>query len=115
MNDVYRDELRLLGFGYPLYEPGPTDYDRIRIGDVGIITDAGAFQRCFNVFRDKSAPVNVEYGVPSDFVVEDPKYAKEIQYTGFHAGCTLKSEHIQSIEVSASMQIQRCVACSIKR
>ena len=107
MNDVYRDELRLLGLGYPLYEPGPTGgYDRVRIGDVGIITKEGAFQPVFNVFCNKDDPVNTKFGVPEGLIVSDKKYAEARHYSGIDRGSTLKSEHIQSIEFSGSFQMQ---------
>ena len=102
---MYTEELRFLGHGRPVYEPGPVGYDRVRIGDVGVFTEAGAFKRCFNVFHDEGDPINAKFGVPQGFIVADKKYAEENQYIGIEAGGILKSEHIQSIKVSGSVQI----------
>lgn len=65
--DVYRDCLRSLGHGYPLYEPNPAgEYDRVRIGDVGYIDNHGKFHRAFNAFYSADQDINCE-GVPEDF------------------------------------------------
>lgn len=107
--DVYRDELRSLGLGLPIYEPDPSGYDRVRIGDVGIITRYGDFERVFNVFYDADHPINACFGVPDDFVtVLDEKYKAEKTLAGFREGCKLKSEHVQSIEISASAELYGC-------
>ena len=106
---VYRDELGFLGLGYPLYEPGPSGYDRVRIGDVGVITKEGAFLRCFNILRGEDDPVNTKFGTPNGFSEISQLYAEEFRCAGLEAATTLKSEHIRSIEVSGSIQIQEYV------
>lgn len=62
---IYSQQLTKLGKGYPLWQPEPTKYGEILIGDVGYIQE-GAFYRLFNVLRDESDPIN-KLGVPVDF------------------------------------------------
>lgn len=112
--DVYAHELRLLGLGHPLYEPNPTDYDRVRIGDVGFIHSLGYFQRIFNVFYDANHAFNERFGVPEGFTVVDEKYRTELELAGCPEGSHFKSQHVQSIEFSASADVQGCV-CLFKR
>ena len=104
--EVYSEELRYLGLGYPLYEPGPITYDRVRIGDVGLISQRGYFERIFNVFHDADDLINSEFGVPADFVPVDARYRQEVGLAGCSRDACFKSEHVQSLQVSASVDGQ---------
>ena len=104
--DVYRDELRPLGLGLPIYEPNPCHYDRVRIGDVGVVTDIGYFERVFNVFYDADHPINARFGVPDGFVCGESSRSAENVIGELLEGAQLKSEHVQSVEISASAQLQ---------
>lgn len=105
--DVYRDELRSLGLGLPVYEPNPCHYDHVRIGDVGVMTDIGYFERVFNIFYDADHPINARFGVPNGFVRGEDTWRVENGVSDLLGGAQLKSEHVQSVEISASAQIQR--------
>lgn len=57
---IYSREMLVLGLGYPLYMPSlsetlPMVYRKkgIRVGDVGIITQNGAFDFLFNACRQR--------------------------------------------------------------
>ena len=104
--DVYRDELRALGHGLPVYEPNPCRYDRVRIGDVGVITEHGYFERCFNVFFSSDDPINDRFGVPEDFERADDSHMEDNNIGDLIEGSQLKSTHVQSIEVVASVQVE---------
>lgn len=74
--DVYRECLRPLGHGYPLYEPNPAgEYDRVRIGDVGYVDNHGKFHRAFNTFVSADHAINCE-GVPEDFIPVKAQWQK---------------------------------------
>ena len=62
---IYSQQLTKLRKGYPLWQPEPTKFGEILIGDVGYLQD-GAFFRLFNSLCDKDDPVN-RLGVPVDF------------------------------------------------
>jgi hypothetical protein len=65
-NDIYERHLKLKKRGFPLWIPDPNqalhlNYRRtgVRIGDVGIITDSGAFSFLFNIclpYNDQVQP-----------------------------------------------------------
>ena len=64
-NDIYERHLTLKERGFPLWVPDPNqvlhlNYRRtgVRIGDVGIITDSGAFSFLFNICLPHNDPVN---------------------------------------------------------
>lgn len=65
--DIYAEQLIRLGLGYPLWEPEPTEYGEVLLGDVGYTTE-GAFYRLFNAIRPENDPVNAQ-GVPENFSV----------------------------------------------
>lgn len=48
--DIYAKHLFKLGKGYPLWQPEPTRYGEVQIGDVGFLDD-GAFYRTCNVIK----------------------------------------------------------------
>lgn len=97
---VYQKELRSLGYGLPLYEPNPADYDHVRIGDVGIADKDGYFTRIFNCFAQADHEINARYGVPEDFepLEEWCKLTKARQ--ALEPGLWYKSQHVHQIEGS---------------
>ena len=62
---VYAEQLRSHGHGEPLWQPEPTQYGEVLIGDVGFAQE-GRFFRLFNVLRPADDPANAR-GVPSNF------------------------------------------------
>ncbi|CCM03868.1 uncharacterized protein FIBRA_06019 [Fibroporia radiculosa] len=48
--NVYAEQLSRIGYGYPLWDPEPTEYGEVIIGDVGFVSE-GAFYRLFNATR----------------------------------------------------------------
>ena len=63
---LYAEQLIACGFGLPLWQPEPTSFGEVQIGDVGFVED-GCFYRLFNAMRPKSDPANAR-GVPEGFV-----------------------------------------------
>ncbi|PCH43310.1 WD40 repeat-like protein [Wolfiporia cocos MD-104 SS10] len=61
---VYSAQLFRCGEGLPLWEPEPTKYGAVEVGDVGY-THKGGFIRFFNAMKEKEDPINATYGVPS--------------------------------------------------
>lgn len=57
--DVYAEHLFKLGKGYPLWQPEPTKFGEVQIGDVGFLWE-GAFMRLFNALSKEGLPENVE-------------------------------------------------------
>jgi hypothetical protein len=47
-SQLYRNELTHLGYGNPIWEPNPTHYDCVRIGDVGFFLN-DQFMPLFNI------------------------------------------------------------------
>lgn len=111
--DVYADELRLLNRGYPLYEPDPSNYDRVRIGDVGFIHRLGYYERVFNPFYSAEHPINARFPIPEGTTVLDDKYQNSRSLAGYREGSQITSEHVQSIEISASIDVQAYVDISL--
>ncbi|GJE89856.1 Zn(II)2Cys6 transcription factor [Phanerochaete sordida] len=64
---TYAEQLRCHGHGEPLWQPEPSQYGEVLIGDVGFIED-GCFYRLFNCTLEASDPVNAEFGVPDGYV-----------------------------------------------
>ena len=64
---IYADQLVSKRLGHPLWQPEPTKYGEVLIGDVGVVK-GGCFYRLFNATRPKDDPVNTICGVPTDFV-----------------------------------------------
>jgi hypothetical protein len=65
---VYREQLSPLFNGLALWQPDPEDvYDHVSIGDVGYISDNGAFIRMFNVTLPWDHPLNRTLGKPDQY------------------------------------------------
>lgn len=65
---TYRQCLIKLGYGCPLYEPDPSRYEHVQIGDVGYVDSViGHFHRVFNVFFHANHHINRRYGIPDNF------------------------------------------------
>ena len=85
-NDIYERHLTLKERGFPLWIPDPDqnlhlDYRRtgVRIGDVGIITDSGAFSFLFNICLPHNHPVNPRM-LPEHFApISPPIEASDIE------------------------------------
>ncbi|TFY74339.1 hypothetical protein EWM64_g9674 [Hericium alpestre] len=81
-HEIYRDELRLLGHGFPLWDPvlGNT-YRRVEVGDVGVLRDNSYFERLFNILLAPDDPSHTD-GVPEGFqrvVLQEPAvYGREL-------------------------------------
>ncbi|KAJ7734062.1 hypothetical protein B0H16DRAFT_1695911 [Mycena metata] len=58
--DAYIKSLLVKGYGYPLWSPEPTDEPTeyrqhgVRVGDVGILTDQGAFDYLFTIVAERN-------------------------------------------------------------
>lgn len=61
-HDVYAQRLFKYRHGYPLWQPEPTKFGEVHIGDVGFLRD-GAFYRLFNAMQPSSSSV-----LPDDFI-----------------------------------------------
>ena len=93
---VYVKELSKLRYGYPLYDPDPAEsYDRVRIGDVGYVTDYGCFLRLFNVFYPEDHPIS-NLGVPEGFVPLDEKYRRSHRSQAIQPG-VICSSHVRKL------------------
>lgn len=64
---VYAEQLRSHGHGEPLWQPEPTQYGEVLIGDIGFIED-GCFYRLFNSTLAADDSINADLGVPHDYV-----------------------------------------------
>jgi hypothetical protein len=65
--DVYREHLRSLGNGHPLWRPDPANlYQQVSIGDVGYVRE-GSFIRIFNVLLPHDDPSNCLFGEPEPY------------------------------------------------
>ena len=96
---VYQRQLRLLGYGLPLYEPNPgTLYDHVRFGDVGITTPNGGFLRLFNCLPQVNPNINRRYGVPDGFEPLPYECLVSTTETDIAAGSWIQSEHTKYIE-----------------
>ena len=102
-NDIYERHLTLKERGFPLWIPDPDqnlhlDYRRtgVRIGDVGIITDSGAFSFLFNICLPHNDPVNPRM-LPEHFApISPPIEASDIGKFGvFKNGSHLASASVK--------------------
>ena len=102
-NDIYERHLTLKERGFPLWIPDPDqnlhlDYRRtgVRIGDVGIITDSGAFSFLFNICLPHNHPVNPRM-LPEHFApISPPIEASDIGKFGvFKNGSHLASASVK--------------------
>lgn len=57
--NVYADQLYKLGKGYAQWQPEPTKFGEILLGDVGFLRE-GSFYRLFNILHDSDHPINAE-------------------------------------------------------
>ena len=112
-NDIYERHLMLKGRGFPLWIPDPNrvlhlDYRRtgVRIGDVGIITESGAFSFLFNICLPHNDPVNPEM-LPEHFApISPPIAATDIEnFKVFKNG-----DHLASASVRRS-QTGNAISC----
>ncbi|EKM58644.1 uncharacterized protein PHACADRAFT_89112 [Phanerochaete carnosa HHB-10118-sp] len=107
---IYADQLRNHGHGEPLWQPEPSQYGEILIGDVGFIED-GCFYRLFNCTLAAEDPVHADFGVPHGYVPLEynkrallqtkenylppkPIYSKSISQFKGEAGATAKGVSI---------------------
>ena len=102
---VYRDELRPLGYGLPIYEPNPSGYDHVRIGDVGQVTKEGYFETFFNIFVPADHTINQRFGVPDGFEPADVFFRVSRTLNQIPAGSWIKSESIRSIDVTFDFSV----------
>lgn len=71
--EIYARSLLSRCHGYPLWIPEPFGVIAehhsvgVRIGDVGYVTEEGAFETLFNVRAEANDPIN-QHGVPEGFV-----------------------------------------------
>ena len=65
--DVYAEQLISRRHGLPLWQPEPTKFGEVLIGDVGFVQN-GCFYRLFNATKLACDPINAQCGVPRDFV-----------------------------------------------
>lgn len=120
----YRIELRSLGIGLPLYDPGldplhiptmpelssfapaPTNPDdnRVRVGDVGHVNDNGRFIRAFNVFCSEGAGVNV-HGVPKNFVSLPASVKEDVTCGTPHPAGAMHSHHVRAVGINGQLQV----------
>ncbi|PCH43309.1 WD40 repeat-like protein [Wolfiporia cocos MD-104 SS10] len=100
---VYSDQLFGLGEGYPLWMPEPTKHGEVLFGDVGYVQHGG-FYRLFNATKPADDPVNVDYGVPSNYKpFVAPTYGLNKEEGVLNPG-PICSKSIRKIRVSASAQ-----------
>ncbi|KAI0944756.1 hypothetical protein AcW1_002389 [Taiwanofungus camphoratus] len=64
--EVYAEQLFQCKLGLPLWNPQPTKYGEVLVGDVGFL-DEGGFYRMFNATRLANDELN-RYGVPAEYV-----------------------------------------------
>lgn len=65
--EIYANQLLPRRHGLPLWQPEPTKFGEVLIGDVGFVLE-GCFYRLFNAIHPADDPVNAHCGVPPDFV-----------------------------------------------
>jgi len=103
-NEIYEHHLWLKGRGFPLWIPEPNKrlplvYRRkgINIGDVGIITPAGAFSFFFNICVPSNNPVNPRL-LPEGFApISPPLDTLDItEFDEFKPGSYLASASIEN-------------------
>jgi hypothetical protein len=65
--EVYARQFISKGYGMPLWQPEPTKFGEVLIGDIGFLQN-GCFYRLFNATKPSDDPINRYCGVPTDFV-----------------------------------------------
>ena len=115
LNDIYERHLTLKERGFPLWIPDPDqnlhlDYRRtgVRIGDVGIITDSGAFSFLFNICLPRNDPVNPRM-LPEHFApISPPIEASDISKFGvFKNGSYLASSSVKILQGGSGISCVR--------
>lgn len=103
-NEIYENHLLLKGRGFPLWIPEPNRrlplrYRRegVNIGDVGIITQFGAFSFLFNICVPHDNPINPRL-LPEDFApISPPLDSLDVEeYVVFKTGSYLASASIEN-------------------
>ncbi|EJD03592.1 uncharacterized protein FOMMEDRAFT_83093 [Fomitiporia mediterranea MF3/22] len=111
---VYQKELRILGYGYPLYEPNPAEYDRVRVGDVGITHKNGYFRRIFNALPQSESSaeydINSTYGVPEGFEPLPDASRLTTFSNEINPGAWLQSHHVKRIEGDVDFSVTAAAA-----
>ena len=94
--DIFRDQLAIMWptVGHALWEPEPSPYSPIDIGDVGFVRE-GKFHRLFNALRPEKDPSHGRFGVPEHYEQLIPKCTNHIFPTG-----TLGANHYYSVGVN---------------
>ena len=101
--DIYAQRLMHLGYGHPLWGPEPCErFGEVRLGDVGYLQD-GHFCFLFNAMRSADDPVNLQRGVPPNFVVFDPPDSKPIHRSNEITQTLLHSKSLRSVELAAAV------------
>ncbi|KAI0324752.1 hypothetical protein GY45DRAFT_1375309 [Cubamyces sp. BRFM 1775] len=93
---IYAERLFPLGYGYPLWCPGPSlEFGEVQIGDVGYRA-FGHFHFLFNCFHPADHPKNVR-GVPDSFETLEIPPGSIQEFPNELSPTLLKSEGIQSL------------------
>jgi hypothetical protein len=105
----------LKGRGFPLWIPDPNrvlplNYRRtgVRIGDVGIITESGAFSFLFNICLPHNDPVNPQM-LPENFApISPPIQATDIEnFKVFKNGDHLASASVRRSQAGTAISCVR--------
>ncbi|KAF8908553.1 hypothetical protein CPB84DRAFT_163056 [Gymnopilus junonius] len=103
-SDIYYQHIGVQRRGSPLWIPEPNEnlsieYRRtgITIGDVGIITEFGAFDFLFNICHPRNHPINPP-NLPADFATLNISPMDIHRYTEFGSGSYLSSSTIRKSE-----------------
>ena len=114
-NYIYERHLISKGRGFPLWIPESNrvlhlDYRRtgVRIGDVGIITEYGAFSFLFNICHPHNDPVN-SGRVPEHFApISPPIKATDIgNFIMFESGSHLASSSVKRSQTGTAISCVR--------
>jgi len=109
-SETYARHLLLKKRGFPLWIPGPnnnlpTAYRRIgiNIGDVGIITQSGAFSFLFNICQASDSPINPRI-LPEQFCTLSPSIdpVDILEWNEFEPGSYLASASIERSQSNSS-------------
>ncbi|EJD00528.1 uncharacterized protein FOMMEDRAFT_159260 [Fomitiporia mediterranea MF3/22] len=102
-HECYSLKLSCLNYGLALFEPNPSgDYDFVRIGDVGYMSEHGKFIKLFNAFSPPGSLENRGFGLPAGFEPIPEVYQKKTQLESLQPGCR-KSESVRMIAGSFSI------------
>lgn len=111
---TYAEQLIGLGYGLPLWQPEPTKFGEVQIGDVGYMFEGG-FYRLFNALLPKDDPANRD-GVPEGFSALNID-RKQLLHTQEHflppGPISTKSVTHQQVEAGFTVQaVAEYVPCS---